>query len=230
MAQTVSRTPEQKQAALTTARILLEIKAVNFRPEEPYILTSGWASPVYVDCRKVISFPRARAKISELMSAAILREVGYESSDAIAGGETAGIPYAAWVSDRLALPMLYIRKKPKGFGRNAQIEGDFKDGDRVVLVEDLASDGASKVNFVNALRQAGAKVDHSFVVFFYGVFPGALKSLEEIGVSMGYLCNWWDVLEVVEEEGQFDRRAVEEVRSFLHDPVQWSGLHGGRKE
>ena len=230
MAQTVSRTPEQKKAALITARILLEIKAINFRPEEPYILTSGWASPVYVDCRKVISFPRARAKISELMTSAILREVGYESTDAIAGGETAGIPYAAWVSDRLGLPMLYIRKKPKGFGRNAQIEGDFQDGDWVVLVEDLASDGASKVNFVNALRSAGAKVDHSFVVFFYGVFPGALKSLEEIGVELGYLANWWDVLEVVEMEGQFDKRAIEEVRSFLHDPVQWSSLHGGRKE
>jgi orotate phosphoribosyltransferase len=228
MATTVSRTPEQKKAALTTARILLEIKAINFRPEEPYILTSGWASPVYVDCRKVISFPRARTKISELMASAILREVGYESTEAIAGGETAGIPYAAWVSDRLNLPMLYVRKKAKGFGRNAQIEGDFKDGDRVVLVEDLASDGASKVNFVNALREAGAKVDHSFVVFFYGVFPGALKSLEEIGVGMGYLCNWWDVLEVVEQEGQFDKRAIEEVRSFLHDPVQWSSLHGGR--
>lgn len=228
MATTQSRTPEQKKAALTTARILLEIKAVNFRPEEPYILTSGWASPVYVDCRKVISFPRARSKISELMAAAILREVGYESTEAVAGGETAGIPYAAWVSDRLNLPMLYVRKKPKGFGRNAQIEGDFKDGDRVVLVEDLASDGASKVNFVNALREAGARIDHSFVVFFYGAFPGALKSLEEMGVTLGYLCNWWDVLEVVEQEGQFDKKTIEAVRSFLHDPVQWSALHGGR--
>jgi orotate phosphoribosyltransferase len=228
MAQSVSRTPEQKKAALTTARILLEIKAVNFRPEEPYILTSGWASPVYVDCRKVISFPRARSKISELAAAAILREVGYESVDAIAGGETAGIPYAAWISDRLSLPMLYVRKKPKGFGRNAQIEGDFQPGARVVLVEDLASDGASKVSFVNALREAGAKIDHSLVVFFYGVFPGALKTLEEIGVSLGYLANWWDVLEVAEQEGQFDKRTIEEVRSFLHDPVQWSTLHGGR--
>jgi orotate phosphoribosyltransferase len=228
MATTQSRTPEQKQAALTTARILLEIKAINFRPEEPYILTSGWASPVYVDCRKVISFPRARGTICNLMTNAILREVGYESTEAVAGGETAGIPYAAWVSERMGLPMLYVRKKAKGFGRNAQIEGDFKDGDRVVLVEDLASDGASKVNFVNALREAGAKVDHSFVVFFYGVFPGAMKSLEEIGVTMGYLCNWWDVLEVVEEEGQFDKKAIEAVRSFLHDPVQWSSLHGGR--
>jgi orotate phosphoribosyltransferase len=228
MAHSVSRTPEQKQAALTTARILLEIKAVNFRPEEPYILTSGWSSPVYVDCRKVISFPRARSKICELMTRTITRDVGFESTDAIAGGETAGIPYAAWISDRLGLPMLYIRKKAKGFGRNAQIEGDFKEGARVVLVEDLASDGASKVNFVNAIRDAGAKVDYSLVVFFYGVFPGALKSLEEIGVTLGYLANWWDVLEVAEQEGQFDKRTIDEVRSFLHDPVQWSSMHGGR--
>ncbi len=225
---TVSRTPEQKRAALVTARILLEIGAVNFRPEDPYILTSGWASPVYVDCRKVISFPRARAKIVEFAVNAIQREVGYESLDAVAGGETAGIPYAAWIADRMLLPMLYVRKKPKGFGRNAQIEGDLKPGSRVVLVEDLASDGASKVSFCNALREAGAEIDHAFVVFFYGVFPGAMKTLHDIGVSLTYLANWWDVLEVAEANGGFDKRTIEDVRSFLHDPVQWSGMHGGR--
>jgi orotate phosphoribosyltransferase len=226
--QTASRTHEQKQAALTTARILLEIGAVNFRPQEPYVLTSGWASPVYVDCRKVISYPRARAKICELAANAILRTVGYESLDAVAGGETAGIPYAAWISDRLMLPMLYVRKKPKGFGRNAQIEGDLTPGARVVLVEDLASDGASKVNFCTALREAGAEISHAFVVFFYGVFPGALKTLNEVGVDLSYLANWWDVLEVAEADNLFDRPTVDEVRTFLHDPVQWSTLHGGK--
>lgn len=226
--QTVSRTPDQKQAGLITAKILLELKAVNFRPEQPYILTSGWASPVYIDCRKVISFPRARRKICELAAAAITRDVGFESMEAIAGGETAGIPYAAWISDQLALPMLYVRKQPKGFGRNAQIEGDFKEGDRVVLVEDLASDGASKVNFCNALRTAGATVNHAFVVFFYGVFPGALKTLEEIDVHLHYLANWWDVLDVAEQGGYFQKSALDEVRKFLHDPVQWSSMHGGK--
>ena len=224
----VSRTAEQKKAGLTTAKILLEIAAVNFRPEQPYILTSGWASPVYIDCRKVISFPRARRKICQLASEAISREVGFESMDAIAGGETAGIPYAAWISDELSLPMLYVRKKPKGFGRNAQIEGHFKEGDRIVLVEDLASDGASKVNFCRAIRDAGAQVHHTFVVFFYGVFPGALKTLEEIDVNMHYLANWWDVLEVAEQGRQFDKAALDEVRKFLHDPIQWSAMHGGR--
>ncbi|HIJ64234.1 MAG TPA: orotate phosphoribosyltransferase [Rhodospirillaceae bacterium] len=226
--QSVSRTPDQKQAGLITARILLEIGAVNFRPEEPYTLTSGWNSPVYVDMRRVISFPRARRKIAEMSAAAITRAVGFESVDAVAGGETAGIPYAAWISDILSLPMLYVRKQPKGFGRNAQIEGRMKDGDRVLLVEDLASDGASKVNFCQALRLAGADVKHTFVVFFYGVFPGAMKTLEEIGVDMLYLANWWDVLDVAEQGGYFDKPALEEVRKFLHDPIAWSAHHGGR--
>ncbi len=225
----VSRTSEQKQAGLTTARILLEIGAVNFRPEQPYTLTSGWNSPVYIDMRRVISFPRARRKITEMSAAAITRQVGFESIDAIAGGETAGIPYAAWISEALSLPMLYVRKQAKGFGRNAQIEGHFSDGDRVLLVEDLASDGASKVNFCQALRKAGAEVKNTFVVFFYGVFPGALQTLEEIGVDMLYLANWWDVLDVAEQGRHFDKPALEEVRKFLHDPIAWSALHGGRE-
>jgi orotate phosphoribosyltransferase len=226
--QSVSRTAEQKQAGLITARILLEIGAVNFRPAEPYTLTSGWKSPVYIDMRRVISFPRARRKITELAAISITREIGFETVEAVAGGETAGIPYAAWIADSLALPMLYVRKQPKGFGRNAQIEGHFTDGQNVVLVEDLASDGASKVNFVQALRVAGTKVGHTFVVFFYGVFPGALKTLEEIDVDLHYLANWWDVLEVAEELGHFDKAALDEVRKFLHDPISWSALNGGR--
>jgi orotate phosphoribosyltransferase len=227
--QSVSRTTEQKQAGLATARILLEIGAVNFRPAEPYILTSGWASPVYIDMRCVISFPRARRKITELSAAAITRAVGFETIEAIAGGETAGIPYAAWISDTLALPMLYVRKQPKGFGRNAQIEGRFREGERVLLVEDLASDGASKINFCEALRKAGAKVSDAFVVFFYGVFPGALQNLEELGIDLLYLANWWDVLDVAEQGDYFDKPSLDEVRKFLHDPIAWSGHHGGRK-
>ena len=226
--QSVSRTQEQKQAGLTVARILLEIGAVNFRPEPPYTLTSGWASPAYIDCRKVISYPRARRTIFRLAAQAVLREVGHESIDAVAGGETAGIPYAAWIAEELALPMLYVRKHPKGFGRNAQIEGHLSDGQRVLLVEDLATDGASKVTFCQALRSAGAVVNHAMVVFFYGVFPGAVKTLEEIGIHLHYLTNWWDVLEIAEHRKLFDKGTLEEVRAFLHGPTVWSAEHGGR--
>src|SRR6185312_12057050 len=166
-----ARTAGEADAAETTARILLETEAVLFRPDDPFTFTSGRLSPVYIDCRRLISFPRARRKLMDMAAELIERNAGYEGLDAVAGGETAGIPFAAWIADRLSLPMLYVRKQPKGFGRNAQIEGELKDGARILLVEDLASEGTSKLNFVRAIRQAGGVIDHAFVIFNYGIFP-----------------------------------------------------------
>jgi orotate phosphoribosyltransferase len=216
-----------RDAALTTARILLEIKAINFRPDDPYTLTSGWRSPVYIDCRRIIFFPRARAKICELAVDKIGRHVGYETIDVVAGGETAGIPFAAWMADRMMAPMAYVRKKPKGFGRNALIEGDVPEGKRVLLVEDLTTDGRSKIQFAEALRGAGAEMNHAFVVFFYGVFPGAFEKLAAMGITLHHLCTWWDVLDACRGGGYFEQSAMTEVRRFLDDPVSWSRAHGG---
>lgn len=223
-----SRTPRQQAAAQTIANILLETKAVNFRPEEPYTLTAGWASPVYIDCRWLISFPRARRTITLLAREEIEQTIGFESLDSVAGGETAGIPYAAWISDALMLPMQYVRKKSKGFGRMAQIEGSLEENSNVLLVEDLATDGGSKLSFVKAIRDAGAKCNHTFVVFFYGAFPGAIESLEKEDVSLLYLCTWADVIEAAEDGGYFDADKISGVRDFLKDPVGWSQSHGGR--
>lgn len=216
-----------RDAALTTARILLEIGAVNFRPEEPYTLTSGWKSPVYIDCRRIIYFPRARRRITELAVEKIERHVGVESIDVVAGGETAGIPFAAWIADRLLAPMAYIRKKPKGFGRNALIEGDVPEGRRTLLVEDLTTDGQSKIRFAAALREAGAIIEHAFVVFFYGVFPGSLETLRGMGIALHHLATWWDVLEAAKDRPCFPESALGAVRAFLEDPVGWSARHGG---
>ena len=215
-------------AANETAKWLLDIKAVNFRPEEPYMFTAGWASPVYIDCRWIISFTEARRRIIE-MGVDMLRENGaLDGIDKVAGGETAGIPYAAWISEATSTPMLYVRKKPKGFGRDAQIEGSLKEGDKVLLVEDLATDGGSKINFVDALRTAGSEVSDIFVVFFYDIFPGALETLEQAGVKLHYLCTWHDVLRVAEEGKYFSPEAIADVRKFLDDPISWSAAHGGR--
>jgi orotate phosphoribosyltransferase len=216
-----------RDAALTTARILLEIKAVNFRPDQPYTFTSGWASPVYIDCRRIIYFPRARAKICELAVEKIGRHVGYESVDVVAGGETAGIPFAAWIADRLGLPMAYVRKQAKGFGRNALIEGDVPEGRRTLLVEDLTTDGQSKVRFATALRDAGAIVRDTLVVFFYGVFPGSFETLARMDIALHHLATWWDVLEACRDRPYFDDAALAEVRRFLENPVAWSAAHGG---
>ena len=220
--------PHSPHGSRIVASLLLEIGAVNFRPEQPYILTSGWASPTYIDVRKLISFPRARKKVIELGIRQVFQAVGYEAFDAVAGGETAGIPYAAWFADAMNLPMQYVRKKPKGFGRDARIEGDIHDGQRVLLVEDLTTDGASKVSFAEALRTAGACCDHAFVVFFYGAFPGAVDALRQHGINLHYLATWHDVLAVAQEKKCFSETAIDGVRHFLADPVKWSADHGGK--
>jgi orotate phosphoribosyltransferase len=152
----------------------------------------------------------------------IERHAGYEGLDAIAGGETAGIPFAAWIADRLSLPMLYVRKQPKGFGRNAQIEGELKDEARVLLVEDLASEGTSKLNFVRAIRQAGGVIDHAFVIFNYGIFPQIETSLAAEGITLLALATWWDVAQTAERLGRFAPGQYAAVRSFLEDPEAWS--------
>ena len=220
--------PDQDTPARTVARILLDIKAVNFRPEEPYMFTSGWASPVYIDCRKLISFTEERRTVIRLAMQTLEKAGALANVDAVAGGETAGIPYAAWISEAASRPMLYVRKKPKGFGRNAQIEGDFKEGARVLLVEDLATDGGSKITFVNALRGAGATVTDAFVVFFYGIFPKALKVLGDAGLRLHYLSTWRDVLAEADRGNDFPKSAIKEVGVFLDDPVSWSAARGGR--
>ncbi|MFT5538761.1 MAG: orotate phosphoribosyltransferase [Alphaproteobacteria bacterium] len=222
------RTPGEEAAAKDTARILLDIGAVNFRPEEPYILTSGWASPVYIDCRRIIAFAAERKMIINHAVDAISAAGSAKPIEAVAGGETAGIPYAAWIADRMDLPMLYVRKQPKGFGRMSQIEGHMKEGCHALLVEDLATDGGSKINFVNAIRKAEGTVDRVFVVFYYGIFSEALDILEELGVKLIWLATWADVIAVAAEGKYFDEAKIAEVRAYLDDPHGWSAAHGGK--
>jgi len=210
-----------------TAKMMLEVKAVHFSQDKPFVFTSGWASPVYIDVRKLISYPRVRSALIDFAAATIVRDVGFEQFDTVAGGETAGIPYAAWIADRLSLPMQYVRKKPKGFGRGAQIEGHIEEGARTLLVEDLTTDGRSKVNFCRALRDAGAVVDHVFVVFYYDIFPESKKIIADIQVKLLHLATWWDVLRVVKQGGYFENRVIEEVERFLNAPAKWSAEHGG---
>ena len=213
-----------------TAKMLIEVRAVHFRAEEPFKLTSGLASPVYIDCRKLISFPRIRSTLMDFAVATILRDIGFERLDAIAGGETAGIPFTAWIAERLALPMQYVRKKPKGFGRDAQIEGDLTEGQRVLLVEDLSTDGGSKIRFCEALRQAGAIVSDAFVIFNYGIFAGTEATMAEHGLRLHHLATWKDVLAASRAGDYFDTATLDQVERFLDEPLAWSGEHGGVTE
>ena len=211
-----------------TARMLFEIEAVHFMTEKPFIFTSGKASPVYIDCRKIISFPRVRSTLMDFGAAKLAQDIGFEQFDAVAGGETAGIPFAAFIAERLNLPMQYVRKKSKGFGRDARIEGDIKKGQRILLVEDLTTDGGSKLSFAEAIRSAGAEVKHTFVVFYYDIFKDSMKKLNDNDLSLHYLATWWDVLNYAKKTNKFDKRTLSSVEDYLNNPIDWSNNNGGK--
>lgn len=222
--------PDKAVMAELVAKMLWEIKAVHFSADKPYKLASGMASPVYIDCRKLISYPRIRSAVMDFAAATVLREAGFEQFDVIAGGETAGIPFAAMLAERLALPMIYVRKAPKGHGRNAQIEGHMADGARVLVIEDLTTAGGSMFKFIDAIRAAGGVVDHGIALFYYDIFPNARAEMQDKGVTLHNLATWRDVLAVAKQQKLFDEKTLSEVEAFLNAPLEWSGRNGGVSE
>ncbi|WP_323008026.1 orotate phosphoribosyltransferase [Pseudorhodobacter sp.] len=217
--------PPAAEISRLTAKMLLEIKAVHFNTAAPFTLASGLPSPTYIDCRKLISYPRIRSTLMDFMAVTVMRNAGFEAFDNIAGGETAGIPFAALVAERMALPMTYVRKKPKGYGRNARIEGVMTEGQRVLLVEDLTTDGGSKLSFVDAIRETGASCAHTAVIFYYDIFPDTVQKLGDHGVTLHHLCTWWDVLAEARASAAFDEATLTEVESFLTAPRAWQDAH-----
>ena len=213
----------KENIARKTAEILLDTKSVLFNADEPFTLKSGRASPVYIDCRRLVSFVEERSYLMDAGAQMISDEIGLNKLDYVAGGETAGIPYGAFLADRLEKPMLYVRKEPKGYGRMAQIEGHMTDegSPNVLLVEDLQTDGGSKKIFIDALRNAGATVKHAFVVFHYGIFNASEKNMKDMGVTLHALATWWDVLAVAKDKGYFDKKTLASVEAFLNEPEAW---------
>ena len=196
-----------------TAKILLDIKAINFQPKKPFKLTSGKLSPVYVDCRKIISHLNERRLIINMGSKLLKKKIDLKKIDYIAGGETAGIPYASWISEKLNKPMIYIRKKPKGFGKLSQIEGEIKNKSRVLLIEDLSTDGKSKINFCNAIKKAGGKINDIFVIFNYDVYPDTI--LKQNKLILHFLTNWKFVIKHLKKKKNFKNEEILAIEKFL---------------
>ena len=201
------------------AKKLIDIGSVQFSFNDHFTLTSGLKSPVYVDCRRIISFVEERDFI---MNEAInyFRNNNLQF-DLIAGGETAGIPYAAIISEKTKKPMLYIRKKPKGFGKNQQIEGEFKKTENAILIEDLATDGGSKIIFIEAMRKAGLKVKDIFVIFYYNIFNFEESILSKLDVNIHSLCTWKDIITVLEQKNLYNQNDINNLKQFLSNPDDW---------
>ena len=196
-----------------SAKILLDIKAINFRPNKPFKLTSGKLSPVYVDCRKIISHLKERRSIIDMGCKLLKKKLNLKKIDYIAGGETAGIPYASWISEKLNKPMIYIRKKPKGFGKLSQIEGEIRNKSRVLLIEDLSTNGKSKINFCNAIKKAGGKINDIFVIFNYDVYPDTI--LKQNKLILHFLTNWKFVIKHLKKKKNFKNEEILAIEKFL---------------
>ncbi len=217
---------DRTKIAHDAAKILFDIKAVNFRPEQPYIFTSGLASPVYINCRQLISFVNERTLLMNYGAEIISNDIGLDKIQGVAGGESAGIPYGAWMAHLLNKPMTYVRKKPKGHGLGQQIEGVFNQGDNIILVEDQATDGGSKVKFIEAIRAAGGRCNDTFVVYYYDIFD-TKKVLEDKEITIHALCTAKDLISVARQYKIFDENNLAQVEDFCHNPLKWSKAHGG---
>ena len=203
-----------KDETVITAEILLDLKCINFSPKKQFKLTSGKKSPIYCDCRRLISFPKEMKIITNLAVKKIKSLNNLKKISNIAGGESAGIPFATLIASKLNLPMTYIRKEKKKFGKNSQIEGVIKPKENVILVEDLMTDGGSKLRFFQALENAKCDIEALFVIFNYGIIEKNFK-FKKKEISLISLTNWSAVLKVAKKKNIINEKDILIIYDFL---------------
>jgi len=212
------------------AEMLLRTESIQVYKEKPFVFVSGRISPVYIDCRKLLSFWVEREYIVTQLAKKAETDIGLDNIDVVAGGETAGIPYASFVSHIIKKPMIYIRKQPKGYGGTKQIEGILEKGQRVLLVEDLITDGLSKLRFNIGIRGAGAKMTHCLCVFDYASDRlnqhEGRDNLAKNDIVLHVLANWDDVLDTGLSKSYFSANASEQIVDFLKDAENWGRKMG----
>lgn len=210
----------QEQWAAEAARIIVDSQSLYTRTDgDPFYFSSGWASPVFIDCKKLISSPPDRDMLVEMAVECITGNIDLNSMDAVAGCELTGVPFATLIADRLNKPLVLVCKQSKGFGRLAQFEGSFEPGERTLLVDDLATDGVSESTFRTALQRAEAEVLATLVLVDFDVFPTTHKMLS--------LAKLDDIVDRAKTDGYLGAREFEEIRKFTGDAPTWSRQNGG---
>lgn len=201
------------------ARDLLSIKAVSLSPQEPYTWASGLRSPIYCDNRLTISYPEIRTHITEAFVTYIKKS--YPEVDAIVGTATAGIPQACWVSDKLNLPMAYVRASSKEHGKNNQVEGALKPGSKVVVIEDLISTGKSSILAANVLKEAGHEVLSVLAIFSYEMTK-ANQNFEHENLKYHSLSGFSIMLKEALSLKSITDEDYELLKNWSHDPQAFS--------
>jgi orotate phosphoribosyltransferase len=200
------------------AASLLEIEAVSLRPHQPFTWTSGLKSPIYCDNRLTMSYPSIRELIAEGFATVIKEQ--YHDAEVIAGTATAGIPHAAWVAQKLNLPMIYVRDKAKGHGKENLIEGAIKPGQKVVVIEDLISTGGSSLKAALAVNDAGAKVFGVLAIFSYQL-DKATAAFQSAGMPLQTLTNYSNLLDAALKLGKIHEEDLALLRSWRDNPEQF---------
>ena len=212
--------------SVQVAKALLSVKAVFFRPDEPFTWASGIKSPVYCDNRLTLSAPDARIIVENGLAETVRRE--YPEAEILMGTSTAGIAHAAITAHLLGLPMGYVRSGAKDHGRQNRIEGKLEKGQKTVVVEDLISTGGSVIDTVEALREAGADVLGVVSIFTYGMQKG-LDRLAEAQVKNVSLTNFDTIAAIAAEEGYIGKSDVERLIAFRNNPSDESWINKGKK-
>ena len=209
--------------AESVAEILLKIKAVSLRPNQPFRYSSGILSPVYTDCRLLISNSKERKKIINLYIKAIKK--ANKPFDVVAGTSTAGIPHAAWIADALNLPMIYVRGSAKDHGKGNQIEGSIKKGQTAIIIEDLISTGKSSIETANAIRKAGAKANTVFSIITYGM-KSAEDNFKENKVKLVSLASFEDIVNKASKMKYIKPNDQAAVLDWAQNPTAWGKKMG----
>jgi orotate phosphoribosyltransferase len=197
---------------------LLQINAIKLNPANPFTWASGWRSPIYCDNRKTLSYPEVRNAICEGFKNQIIER--YPDVEVIAGVATGAIAHGVLVADRLNLPFIYVRSAPKKHGLENLVEGDFKAGQKVVVIEDLISTGLSSLGAVDALRNAGCSVLGMLAIFTYG-FNHATENFANAKVKIDTLANYNQLIDVAIEQGFVNKEHIELLKSWRNDPENW---------
>ena len=221
------RDAEDASVAREVSHALLSTNCIEVQVDGPFHLPSGWASPVYIECRRLISYPEIRRSLVRYALNMLRKRHCLEHISAVAGAEVSGIALAAWIAEELDLPMQYVRKQRKGLGPGRQVVGVVHPGESVLLIDDLMSGGQSIFNCCLAIAEAELKARHAFVIFDYDTFP-TRNVLDTLGVTVHSLATWRDILDAAREQSAFQTPALAELERFLADPAQWSHLHGGK--
>src|SRR6187455_313950 len=207
--------------AKVVAEKLLQVNAVKLNPENPFTWASGWKSPIYCDNRKVLSFPFIRDYIKSELCNVVFEK--FPDAELLAGVATAGIAWGAMVADQLKLPYVYVRPKPKEHGLGNQIEGEYKGGQKVVVIEDLVSTGKSSLQVVEVLKKQGLDIQGMVSIFNYQ-FETGRKAFEQENVGLVSLTDYSTLLQLAEKKGVVQPSQQEVLLNWRNDPANWTGL------